>query len=122
MEQKDFNETFRKRTKKLALAILKFYSELQKNDEVRIIGKQLIRSVTSVGANYRATCVARSKRERFSKFCIVVEEADETIYWLEIFNECHLNINVPDEIIKEAIEIVKVMTACKTNIARQLAR
>ncbi len=78
-----FNETFKKCTKLLALSILKFYSGLSKKDELRIIGKQLIRSATSVSANFRATCIARTPRERYSKFCVVVE-ADETIFWLEI--------------------------------------
>ena len=68
MEQIAFNEVFRKRTKKLALSIMKFYSNLSKNDEVRIIGKQLMRSTTSVAANFRAVCIARSIKERYSKF------------------------------------------------------
>jgi four helix bundle protein len=84
MEPIVFNETFRKRTKKLAISIMRFYAGLSKKDEIRIIGKQLIRSSTSIAANFRATSLARSMKERYSKFCIVVEEADETIFWMEL--------------------------------------
>ena len=105
MEQIAFNELFRKKTKQLTLSIMRFYSNLSKNDEVRIIGKQLIRSSTSVAANFRAVCVARSVKERYSKLCIVVEEADEALFWLELLAESHLKINIPDHLIKEALEI-----------------
>ncbi len=120
MDQIKFNEIFRNRTKKLSLSVMEFYAGLQKNEEVRIMGRQLIRSTTSVGANFRASCVARSLREKYAKYCIVVEEADETIYWLELFDECHLNIKVPDDIMIEASEIIKVMTSCKTSIRKSL--
>lgn len=79
MDNVTFNTLFRKRTINLSLEIMKFYSGLKKFDEVRIMGKQLIRCVTSVGANFRAACVARSTNEKYSKYCIVVEEADEMI-------------------------------------------
>ncbi|MFH1160164.1 MAG: four helix bundle protein [bacterium] len=79
----DFNENFRNRSRKLALDVLVFYSELKGREELRLIGKQLIRSVTSVAANFRAACRARSNAEYFAKMCIVVEECDETLFWPE---------------------------------------
>jgi four helix bundle protein len=60
---------------------------MSKTDSSRIIGKQLIRSVTSTAANYRAACLSRSKKEFYSKISIVVEEADETLFWLEILKD-----------------------------------
>ncbi|MCB0629561.1 MAG: four helix bundle protein [Lewinella sp.] len=68
MTQVEFNEQFRKRTKKLSLEVIQWYAALKsKPDEVRIMGKQLIRSVTSTAANFRAACRARSQAERFAK-------------------------------------------------------
>ncbi|HRW21067.1 MAG TPA: four helix bundle protein, partial [Bacteroidales bacterium] len=60
---------------------------MPKNGEYVIIGNQLLRSATSVAANYRATCRSRSKAEFFSKISIVVEEADESLFWLEVLLE-----------------------------------
>jgi len=116
MEQIAFNKLFRVRTKKLAISIMKFYAGLMKKDEIRIIGKQLIRSATSVAANFRAVCIARSLKERYSKLCIVVEEADEVLFWLELLEESHLRINVPDNIKKEALEVSKVMATCRKGL------
>ena len=86
----NFNEDLRERTKIFAVRIIKMYSILKKTDEIRIIGKQLLRSGTSVAANFRAVCRARSDKERFAKLSIVVEEADETLFWLEILEETEL--------------------------------
>lgn len=80
-------EAFKKRTKRLSLRIIKLFQALPKTDEARIIGKQMIRSATSVAANYRAACRSRSDAKFFSKISIVVEEADETLLWLEILEE-----------------------------------
>lgn len=121
MKQTDFNQTFRKRSKKLALEIVNFYVGIKyKNEATRILGRQLMRSATSVGANFRAACIARSLRERFAKMSIVVEEADETLYWLEMFEESNLNISVPANIKQEALEISKVMAVSRTKIKKYL--
>ena len=71
-----FNDDFRKRTKSFALRIIKLFRSLPRNDDARIIGKQLLRAGCSVGANFRAATRARSKKEFNSKLSIVVEEAD----------------------------------------------
>jgi len=75
------------RTKQFALRILRLYRALPQDEEARILGRQLLRSGTSVGANYRAACRARSKAEFIAKLGIVLEEADETVFWLELLLE-----------------------------------
>ena len=71
------------RTKSFALRIIWMFRSLPKTEEARIRGRQLLRSGTSVAANYRAVCRARSKPEFTAKLGVVVEEADETVFWLE---------------------------------------
>lgn len=72
------------RTKNFALRIVRLYRTLPRSEEARIIGKQLLRSGTSIGANYRAACRSRSRAEFISKIGIVLEEADESVFWLEL--------------------------------------
>ena len=85
-----YNEIFREKTKQMALMVIRFFSELPYTDSTVVIRKQIIRSATSVAANYRAMCRARSDKERYSKLCLVVEEADETLFWLELSEELNL--------------------------------
>lgn len=105
-----YADELKNRTKAFALRIMRLCRALPKTDEGRVIGRQLLRSGTSVGANYRAACRARSKPDFVSKLGIVLEEADETVYWLELIGEGHL---LPESslhsIHKEAIEIVAIM-------------
>ena len=89
--EQPFNDFFRDKTKKFALEIIKYLAKLPKTDEIRIIKNQLLRSATSVAANFRAACRARSEAEHFAKMCIVVEEADESLFWLEILIEADLD-------------------------------
>lgn len=77
----------RVRTKEFALKIIRLTRTLPKTEEARVIGRQLLRSATSVGANYRAVCLARSKAEFIAKMGIVLEEADESIFWLELLED-----------------------------------
>jgi four helix bundle protein len=81
------NEDLRTRTKRFAIRILRLYRDLPAKEEARILGRQLLRSGTSVGANYRAACRARSKAEFVAKLGIVLEESDETVFWLELLLE-----------------------------------
>ncbi|MEJ7663613.1 MAG: four helix bundle protein [Hymenobacter sp.] len=73
--------------KAAALRVVRLHRALPHTDEARVIGRQLLRSATSVGANYRAACRGRSRAEYFAKLCICIEEADETLYWLELLME-----------------------------------
>ena len=113
MEDKlTFNEKYRQRTKHLAVAIVLFYAKhCKKEDETRIIGKQLLRSGTSVAANFRAVTRGRSTAESFSKLCIVIEEADETLFWLELIEETELiDIKHFENIKNETEELLKVFS------------
>ncbi len=114
MKQEEYNEQFRQRTKKLALEIIQFTSTLKYSDALGIIRKQLIRCSTSVAANFRAVCRARSDKERFSKMCTVVEEADETLFWLEMISDAGFVTSESIALIyQEAEEILKVMSSYK---------
>ncbi|MBB6333056.1 four helix bundle protein [Chryseobacterium sediminis] len=115
----DFNQIFRERTKSFSIAIIRTLSSLPFSDDISIIRKQIIRSATSVAANYRAVSRARSEKEKFAKMCIVVEEIDETQLWLEIIEELeYLN---PEKILHlkaECEELVKVMTKYKFKLSQ----
>jgi len=78
---------FKERTKKLALRIIRVVEALPKSRSADVIGKQLLRSATSVGANYRAACRGKSALDVIAKLGIVEEEADESIYWMELLVE-----------------------------------
>ena len=120
MDKEKFVEELQERTKKLAIRIIKMYEQLRKTDSVRIIGKQLIRSSTSSAANYRAACRARSKAEFFAKMSIVVEEADETVFWLELLEESQLvTADRLASLKQEATEILSIMAKARKNIHRR---
>lgn len=116
MEKVEFIEQLKKRTKDGALRIIKLYQSLPKTDEARIIGKQLLRSGTSFAANYRAVCRARSKAEFFSKLSIVVEELDETLFWLELLVDSKI---VPEDKLThlntELLEILSILSHARKN-------
>ncbi len=80
-------EDFKKRTKAFALRVIRLVESLPNTRPSRMIGNQLLRSGTSVGANYRAACRARSRAEFVSKIGIVEEECDESVYWMELLVE-----------------------------------
>ena len=100
------------RTKQFALRIMKAVSALPRTVAGRALGNQLIRSGTSVGANYRAACRGRSKAEFIAKVGIVTEEADESAYWLELIAESGL---LASELVgplhREAEELTAIFTA-----------
>src|SRR6266702_3433124 len=75
------------RTKKFALATIKFCEALPKDETSRVLGRQLLRAGTSVGANYRAAQRAKSRPDFISKMATVLEEADECVYWVELLVE-----------------------------------
>ncbi|PJJ48584.1 four helix bundle protein [Hymenobacter chitinivorans] len=85
-----FNEDLRGRTKQAALRVIYLFQHLPRTGEAAIIGKQLLRSATSVAANFRASCRGRSSAEWYAKLCICVEEADETLFWLELLGDANI--------------------------------
>lgn len=121
-EKNIFIEEFTRRTKKFAVDIILFCDNLKRNKASAVITYQLVKSATSVGANYRAACRGRSQTEFFSKMCIVVEEADETVYWLEVIKDAKLSVN-PDELnrlLTESIEILKIFSKSKDTTYKNL--
>ena len=100
------------RTKQFALRILRLYRALPAKEEARILGKQVLRSGTSVGANYRAACRARTRAEFIAKLGIVLEEADETVFWLELLLEGGIvKGEKSDALLKEAQELTSIFVA-----------
>ncbi len=102
-------DDLKKRTKKFALDVIRFVEALPKGKTAEILGRQLIRSGTSVGANYRAASRARSTADFISKMGIVEEEADETIYWIELLIDSGI-VTSPNasQIMTEADELIAI--------------
>lgn len=114
-------EEFKKRTKAFALKVIRFSKALPKSDEIYVLKRQLLRSSTSVAANYRAACRARSRAEFYSKMCIVVEEADETMFWLELFEEGQLASSQSIQPLRqEALEILKITSKARKSAKENL--
>jgi four helix bundle protein len=99
---------FKSRTKQLALRVIRLVESLPKSTTGRVIGRQVLRSATSVGANYRAACRAKSVADMIAKLSIVEEEADETLYWLELIVEADL---VPEARLRELMQETDEITA-----------
>ena len=103
------NADLKVRTKTFALRVIKVVDALPKTRTANVIGNQLLRSGTSVGANYRAACRARSTADFIAKMGIVEEEADESVYWMELLIDSKL-MSPPQlsDLIKEANELVAI--------------
>ena len=102
----------KKRTKEFAKRIICLCRNLPANREGRLIGNQIFRSGTSVAANYRAACRAKSKADFIAKLAIVEEEADETLFWLELIKEMKvLNNSDPHDLMKENNEIIAIVVS-----------
>lgn len=115
----DENE-LKKRTKSFSLRVIKLVGALPKTVEGRAIGSQLIRSGTSVGANYRAACRGRSKPDFVAKLGIVEEEADESAFWMELIIETDMmKKELVEPLLQEANELVAIMTASRKSAARR---
>ena len=114
-EKEIFIEGFKKRTRKFGADVILFCNSLIKSQASSVVIYQLVKAATSTGANYRAACRGRSKAEFYSKICIVVEEADESEFWLELILEAKLSNNLVEltRLTKEANEITKVVTKAK---------
>lgn len=118
MTNAEFNEQFRRRTQQFAVRALKFIESIPFNTATKIMTYQFGKSGTSVGANFRAFCRGRSKNEKYSKVCIVVEEADECIYWLELFVDTDYgDKNELKWLSIEALEILKVCSKIKSSLS-----
>jgi four helix bundle protein len=106
------HEQLRARAKQLAIRIVMAVRRLPKTDEARIMGKQLLRSGTSVAVNYRAVGRARSKPEFIAKMGVVVEEADETVFWLEMLVDTSIvRKELVQDLLNEANELLAIFAA-----------
>jgi four helix bundle protein len=111
------------RTKQFALRIMKLVGALPSNVQGRAIASQLMRSGTSVAANYRAACRARSKAEFIAKLGTVEEEADESAFWLELIVEGELlNEKKIRPLLAEASELIAITASSRKTAASALAR
>jgi four helix bundle protein len=105
-------DALKERTKQFAIRIVAVSRSLPRSREADVVAKQLLRSRTVVAANYRAVCRARSKAEFISKMSIVVEEADEAVFWLELLGDTRLAPAAKLALLlKEANELVAICAA-----------
>jgi four helix bundle protein len=112
-------EQLRDRTKAFALRVIRLYRSLPYKTDAQVMGKQLLRSGTSVAANYRAVCRARSKAEFVAKIGVVVEEADEVILWLELMTESGIvPLAKTEALLKEANELTAIFAASQRTARR----
>lgn len=117
----DSKETFRRRTKAYASAAIRLYCELPKNrTEIQVIGKQLLRSGTSVAANYREASRARSDADFISKIETCAQEADETSLWLELLQEdCGISSERLTWLLRETNELISIFVTMSKNVKRR---
>jgi four helix bundle protein len=113
----------RRRTKDAAIRIVRLFRTLPSSSDAQIIGKQLLRSGTSVAANYRAVSRARSDAEFISKIGVVLEEADETLFWLELLGETGIVAGLLLEPLQnEMNQLVRIFSAAKTTASAKRNR
>jgi four helix bundle protein len=114
-------ELFRQRTKAFALRVIRLVNALPKTRTADVIGKQLLRCGTSVGANYRAACSAKSHADFAAKMSVVQEECDESIYWMELIVEARIvDKQRLSDLMAEAQEILSMTVASiKTSRTRR---
>jgi len=117
------SEELKSRSKKFALRVVRLVRVLPKTQEAQVIGKQLLRAGTSVGANYRAVCRARSNAEFVSKMGVVLEEADECVFWVELLSDAGIFPAAKLEDLKrEAEELVRIFAASRITVEKKLSR
>ncbi len=121
-EKEIFVENLKKRTKKFGVDVILFCDSLRVCKASAVVNYQLVKSATSTGANYRAACRGRSDNEFFSKICIVVEECDESVFWLEIIEETALSNNITElkRLLIEGNEILKILSKSKDTTYKNL--
>ncbi len=118
--QSTMRDELRARTKQFALRIIRLWRTLPKQDDAQVIGRQLLRCGTSVGANYRAACLAKSGKDFLNKLRICQEEADECCYWIELLIESELFPAVKlNALLDEAQQLTAIMTAAAKTTSRQ---
>lgn len=113
----------KKKTKELALRIIKLYVALPKTTEAQVLGKQVLRSGTSVGAHYHEAFRSRSNAEFISKIEVGLQELEETIYWLELLVEAGIvQATQISGLLAEANELIAIFVACAKNTKNSKTR
>ena len=111
-----------KRTKAYALRIIRLYGALPKSQEAQVLGRQLLRSGTSVGAQYREGCRSRSVAEFISKLSGALQELDETMYWLELLQDAQI-VRAPRLVsLMDESNQISAMLAASINTAKRRSR
>ena len=113
-------EQLRARTKEFAIRIIHLFRALPTSKEAQIIGNQLLRCGTAVGANYRSACHARSRADFISKIGVVTEEADESVFWIELLSD--LNIMKKERLeglLQESRELTAIFSASRQTAKRR---
>lgn len=117
------SDALRSRTKQFALRVMRLVRSLPNTPEARVIGSQVLRSGTAIGANYRAAGRGGSRAEFAAKIGIVLEEADETVYWLELLVEGGVVAEKRMEaLLREAEELVKIFAAMRQTLRNKRPR
>jgi four helix bundle protein len=115
----DKAQELRDRTKKFALRVIRLFRALPRTGDAQVMGKQLLRSGTSVAANYRAACRSRSRAEFLSRLSIVLEEADESALWLELLIESGtMKKEKSEPLLTEARQLTAIFTAATGTIRK----
>src|SRR5581483_2668570 len=115
-------DDLKQRTKQFALEIMKLCDTLPNHRSATVIANQLLRSGTSIGANYRAACRARSDAEFISKICVTLEEADESAYWLELIRDSGMKpAQELAKLVTESNELISIFVASSNTARRRVA-
>ena len=126
MDTLDQAKHLQDRTKAFAVPIIKSFARLPKDEAARIMGRQFLRSGTSLAANYRAARRARSAADFISKISVVAEEADETLFWFDLLTEAELvKADLVEPLMKECTELLKSFqhrSRLQSEIAKSLNR
>ncbi len=119
-----FRQELRERTFRLAVDVVNLMNRLKPEPALKVCQYQLIKSATSVGANYRAVCRARSDREFFAKLSIVVEEADETVFWLEVLLAAEVTIDkaIVAELLSRAEPLSNLFSKSRATLRERMDR
>lgn len=116
-------EELQQRTKQFGLRVMKLCDALSRSRSANVIANQLLRSATAVGANYRSACRARSSADWINKLGVVIEEADESAYWLELIIDGELlPVAKVAALLKEADELTAIFTASHMTSKRNTAK
>ena len=123
MSKLEFATKMQRRTKAFAILVVKFFGKLLKTEEARVLGRQLLRSGTSVAANYRAACRSKSGADFIHKLGTVVEETDESLLWIELLEEAGICPSIQLASLKnEADELLRILQTSLNTASRNAGR